>query len=211
MAGLKGVFHRLPLEKKLGAKVDEFKRILKKSDGKVEYDWRDVEYIRTKNDYLDWKYKMGGDRNFDSSRPRRSGLKDCIDSFKRVAAVEEEIAVKTISKQVKSIFHSSHLIVLIPLLLLLNLVKSVVGGAEDLVHSRGVAARWTPAEGGGEEREPGRIGGAVTRPVQEAKARGEKIDDGSCLKPIQSTITLHYNTYAYCLSFVSLTYKYLYT
>ena len=106
MAGLKGVFHRLPLEKKLGAKVDEFKRILNKSDGKVEYDWRDVEYIRTKNDYLDWKYKMGGDRNFDSSRPRRSGLKDCIDSFKRVAAVEEEMAVKTISKQVKSIFHS---------------------------------------------------------------------------------------------------------
>ena len=104
MAGFKGVFHRLPLEKKLGAKVDEFKRILKKSDGKVEYDWRDVEYIRTKNDYLDWKYKMGGDRNFDSSRPRRSGLKDCIDSFKRVAAVEEEMAVKTISKQVKSRF-----------------------------------------------------------------------------------------------------------
>lgn len=171
------------MEKKLGAKVDEFKRILKKSDGKVEYDWRDVEYIRTKNDYLDWKDKMGGDRNFDSSRPRRSGLKECIDSFKRVAAVEEEMAVKTTSKQVKS---TTPLFALNcpntpALLFLLSLVKSVTGGAEDLVHSRGVAARRTPAEGGGEEREPGRIGGAVTRSVQEAKARGKKIDAGSCV------------------------------
>ena len=134
MAGLKGVFHRLPLEKKLGAKVDEFKRILKKSDGKVEYDWRDVEYIRTKNDYLDWKYKMGGDRNFDSSRPRRSGLKDCIDSFKRVAAVEEEMAVKTISKQVKSISQFAPYC-LIPLLLLV------------LTQSRKICCRWSRGPG----------------------------------------------------------------
>ena len=42
----------LPLENKLKKKIDQFKSIVKGSQGRLEYDWRDVEYIRDKVRYL---------------------------------------------------------------------------------------------------------------------------------------------------------------
>ena len=92
----------LPLESRLRAKVDTFKDLLKSSKGRIEYDWRDVEYIRTKEDYLDWKEQMGGqyaamDRYYD-----RKGPKECLDTFKSCSMVEEEIAVKTVTRTVEN-------------------------------------------------------------------------------------------------------------
>lgn len=94
----------LPLESKLGAKVEELKSLLKNSRGRIEYDWRDVEYIRTKDDYLDWKEQMGGEREVgrDHRRYERKGPKECLDTFKSCSMVEEEIAVKTVSRKVEN-------------------------------------------------------------------------------------------------------------
>ena len=86
----------LPLESKLRAKVEKFKDLLKSSKGKIEYDWRDVEYIRTKNDYLDWKEQMGG--RDDRPIARREGPRECMDTFKSCSMVEQEIAVKTVTR-----------------------------------------------------------------------------------------------------------------
>ena len=97
-------YFELPLEKKLMRKVNEFAAFVKKSRGKIEYDFRDVEYIKDKRDYHDWKEQMGGRRERDdyhSSRPRNE-LKDCIDTFRSCHFVEEEIAVRNVSKVVDS-------------------------------------------------------------------------------------------------------------
>ena len=92
----------LPLEKKLGAKVEKFKSLLNSSKGRIEYDWRDVEYIRTKDDYLDWKEQMGGESDWDYRRYKRTGPKECLDAFKSSSMVEEEIAVKTVTRKVEN-------------------------------------------------------------------------------------------------------------
>ena len=62
-----------------------------------------MEYIRTKEDYLDWKEQMGGreagmDRYFD----RKQEPKECSDTFKSCSMVKEEIAVKTVSRTVEN-------------------------------------------------------------------------------------------------------------
>lgn len=91
----------LPLETKLKRKVDEFADFVKRSRGKIEYDFRDVEYVKDKRDYQDWKEQMGGKRDDYPSRPRNE-LKDCIDTFRSCNFVEEEIAVRNVSKVVDS-------------------------------------------------------------------------------------------------------------
>jgi len=91
----------LPLESRCKKKVDHFKSLLKDSRGKIEYDWRDVEYIRDKQDYIDWKHQMGG-REFDDRGPRRrDGPRECLDTFKSCSMPEEELAVKVVTKEVE--------------------------------------------------------------------------------------------------------------
>merc|ERR1719470_231881 len=57
----------LALDSRLKRKVDQLKEVLAGSKGNITYDWRGVEYIRSKDQFLDWKYEMGG----------RSGGGDC--------------------------------------------------------------------------------------------------------------------------------------
>jgi len=92
----------LPLESRCKKKVDNFRSMLKESKGKIEYDWRDVEYIRDKQDYLDWKHQMGGTEFNDRPPPgRRDGPRECLDTFKSCKMPEEELAVKVVTKEVE--------------------------------------------------------------------------------------------------------------
>jgi len=93
----------LPLESRLKRKVDEFASIVKGTRGKVEFDFRDVEYVKDKQDYIDWKIQMGGRREEEHyPRSRRTELKDCIDTFRSCHFVEEEMAVRNVTKVVDS-------------------------------------------------------------------------------------------------------------
>jgi len=96
----------LPLENQLRKKVEQFKSILRAAKGRIEYDWRDVEYIRSKEDFFDWKLQMGG-RDFDDRgsyipRSLRDGPRDVLDTFRACDMAEEELAVKMVSKEVEN-------------------------------------------------------------------------------------------------------------
>jgi len=95
----------LPLENQLKRKVDKFKAIIKAAKGRVEYDWRDVEFIRNKDDFIDWKQQMGGredygDRGSFIPRSLRDGPRDVLDTFKACDMAEEELAVKMVTREV---------------------------------------------------------------------------------------------------------------
>lgn len=45
----------LALEAKLQRKVNQLKEILGRSKGQIQYDWRSVQYIQSKEQFIDWK------------------------------------------------------------------------------------------------------------------------------------------------------------
>ena len=90
----------LALESRMKRKVDMLKEVLAGSKGNITYDWRGVEYIRSKDQFLDWKYDMGGRRDKRKSRPP-SGPREVMDTFKSASMVEEEMAVKVVEREVE--------------------------------------------------------------------------------------------------------------
>jgi len=79
----------LGLEAKLGRKVNLLKEILNRSNGRVQYDWKNVKYIDGKSEFIDWKIEMGGSRS--SSSRHHSGPREVMDTFKAYAMDEEDI------------------------------------------------------------------------------------------------------------------------
>jgi len=79
----------LGLEAKLGRKVNLLKEILNRSNGRVQYDWKNVKYIDGKSEFIDWKIEMGGSRS--SSSRQYSGPREVMDTFKAYAMDEEDI------------------------------------------------------------------------------------------------------------------------
>merc|ERR1711962_242838 len=55
-------YMELALEAKLQRKVNQLKDILGKSKGQIQYDWKAVQYIQSKEQFIDWKQSMGGSR-----------------------------------------------------------------------------------------------------------------------------------------------------
>ena len=101
--GSTAYYLELPLWSRLQRKGDEFAAIVRSSTGRLEYDMRDVKYIKGKQDYLDWKHQMGGWREEDQGyRPRDQGPRECLDSFKSCGMVEEEMAVRKVVKEVEN-------------------------------------------------------------------------------------------------------------
>jgi len=90
----------LAIDSRLQRKVDQLKQVLEGSKGNITYDWRGCEYIRNKEQYLDWKYHMSG-RTCDSSGGRRfHGPREVLDTFRASSMVEEEMAVKVVTREV---------------------------------------------------------------------------------------------------------------
>jgi len=78
----------LALEAKLQRKVNQLKEILGRSKGQIQYDWRSVQYIQSKEQFIDWKRSMGGKRGR-GGKP--SGPREVLDTFKAHAMTEEDL------------------------------------------------------------------------------------------------------------------------
>jgi len=77
----------LALEAKLQRKVNQLKDILGRSKGQIQYDWKNVQYIQSKEQFIDWKRSMGG-----LKRGRRpEGPRECLDAFKAYEMSEEDL------------------------------------------------------------------------------------------------------------------------
>merc|ERR1712147_104254 len=79
----------LALEAKLQRKVNQLKEILSKSKGQIQYDWKNVQYIQSKEQFIDWKRSMGGLKRKSGNRP--SGPREVLDTFKAHAMTEEDM------------------------------------------------------------------------------------------------------------------------
>ena len=55
-------YMELALEVILQCKVNQLKDILGKSKGQIQYNWKAVQYIQSKEQFIDWKQSMGGSR-----------------------------------------------------------------------------------------------------------------------------------------------------
>merc|ERR1712029_633528 len=80
-------YMELALEAKLQRKVNQLKDILGKSKGQIQYDWKAVQYIQSKEQFIDWKQSMGGSRR----APRKRDQREVLDTFKAVAMTEEDL------------------------------------------------------------------------------------------------------------------------
>jgi len=91
----------LAIDSRLKRKVDQLKQVLEGSRGNITYDWRGVDYIRSKEEYLDWKYHTSGRTN-DSGGRRFHGPREVLDTFRAVSMAEEEMAVKVVTREVEN-------------------------------------------------------------------------------------------------------------
>merc|ERR1711994_49356 len=55
-------YMELALEAKLQRKVNQLKEILGRSKGQIQYDWKAVQYIQSREQFIDWKQTKGGNR-----------------------------------------------------------------------------------------------------------------------------------------------------
>jgi len=78
----------LALEAKLQRKVNQLKEILGKSKGQIQYDWKAVQYIQSKEQFIDWKRSMGGSKR---APKKRDGQREVLDTFKNVTMTEEDL------------------------------------------------------------------------------------------------------------------------
>ena len=63
------------------------KEILSRSKGQIQYDWKNVQYIQSKEQFIDWKRSMGG-----LKRGRRpEGPREVLDTFKAYEMNEEDL------------------------------------------------------------------------------------------------------------------------
>ena len=68
-------------------KVSLLKEILSRSKGQIQYDWKNVQYIQSKEQFIDWKRSMGG-----LKRGRRpEGPREVLDTFKAYEMSEEDL------------------------------------------------------------------------------------------------------------------------
>ena len=94
-------YMELALDNRLKRKVEQLKDVLAGSKGNITYDWRGVEYIRSKDQFLDWKLDMGGRIGGGGGR-KSHGPREVMDTFRSSSSmVEEEIAVKVVSREVE--------------------------------------------------------------------------------------------------------------
>jgi len=92
----------LAVDSRLQRKVDQLRQVLEGSKGNITYDWRGAEYIRNKEQFLDWKYHMSG-RTSDGGGGRRfHGPREVLDTFRASSMVEEEMAVKVVTREVEN-------------------------------------------------------------------------------------------------------------
>jgi hypothetical protein len=84
----------------LQRKVNQLKEILTKSKGQIQYDWKAVQYIQSREQFIDWKQTMGGNRK----PPQKRGPRECLDMFKATTMEEEDLKTegrtKVTTKQV---------------------------------------------------------------------------------------------------------------
>ena len=67
--------------------MNQLKEILSRSRGQIQYDWKNVQYIQSKEQFIDWKRSMGG-----LKRGRRpEGPRECLDTFKAYEMSEEDL------------------------------------------------------------------------------------------------------------------------
>jgi len=80
-------YMELALEAKLQRKVNQLKEILTKSKGTIQYDWKAVQYIQSREQFIDWKQTMGGNRK----PPQKRGQREVLDTFKAHTMEEEDL------------------------------------------------------------------------------------------------------------------------
>ena len=86
----------LGLEKKLAHKLNQLRETLVKTKGRIEYNLPGTRYIRSKEEFIEWREKMGGDYVRSSSFSRGDlGLREVLDSFKGGEMEEEDIKKET--------------------------------------------------------------------------------------------------------------------
>merc|ERR1712098_94777 len=75
-------YMELALEAKLQRKVNQLKDILKGTKGQIQYDWKQVQYIQSREQYNEWRQSMG-DRG--SRRSKVTGHREVMDTFRAAA------------------------------------------------------------------------------------------------------------------------------
>jgi len=87
-------YMELALEGKLTRKVQEFKEVLGRSKGNIQYNWNNVQYIQSKEQFTEWKQQFGGGfkRKHGGGQNRPAGQKrEVLDTFRASEATEEDI------------------------------------------------------------------------------------------------------------------------
>jgi len=84
-------YMELALEGKLTRKVQEFKDLTAKSRGQINYDWNNVQYIQSKEQYQEWKKQYGGNQSRRGGYNKSGGKREVLDTFRVVEATEEDI------------------------------------------------------------------------------------------------------------------------
>jgi len=91
-------YMELALEAKLQRKVNQLKEVLKGTKGQIQYDWKQVQYIQSREQYNEWRQSMG-DRG--SRRSKVTGHREVMDTFRAAAATEEELPKEEITRVTK--------------------------------------------------------------------------------------------------------------
>jgi len=94
-------YMELAMDSKLQRKVGQLRQVLEGSKGNITYDWRGVEYIRSKDEFLDWKYHLSG-RTGGEGGKRFHGPREVLDTFRASSMAEEEMAVKVVTREVEN-------------------------------------------------------------------------------------------------------------
>jgi len=92
----------LAIDSRLQRKVDQLRQVLEGTRGNITYDWRGVDYIRNKEEFLDWKYERSGRSNDNGGGRRFHGPREVQDAFRASSMVEEEMAVKVVTREVEN-------------------------------------------------------------------------------------------------------------
>jgi len=84
-------YMELALEGKLARKVQEFKECLTKNRGQINYDWNNVQYIQSKEQFLSWKRQFGAFKRGRNQRRPENSKREVLDTFRAGEAIEEDI------------------------------------------------------------------------------------------------------------------------
>jgi len=84
-------YMELALEGKLTRKLNLFKELSTKTRGQLNFDWHNCQYIQSKEQFIEWKQRLGGNMVKQGGGFSKGGKREVLDVFKSTVAEEEDI------------------------------------------------------------------------------------------------------------------------